>query len=341
MDRLRQFFKSNPRMDSLLIASWDASAATDPNFLYHTGLSIDRATFIAKRGSEPVLIVNPLNEELAKEKFKGELSVFKPGEYRELLSKHLRSCKSLAVDKSAITASLYENILKATRAKVFDASEAFALQRACKDEDEISATRRAAQIARKAFKELYFRPGRTELELQFELQALLLEYGAEPSFRPIIGFGKNSRFPHAESGHRKINRGEIMLVDWGAKWGNYCSDHTRCVFVGEPDYTQWNAYCKLQDVFKEIISFLRPGMPVQKVAKQYHSLLEDAGLPLPPHGLGHGIGLEVHEYPSFAKISTDHLVENSTLAIEPACYFKTFGVRFEDTIFLKKRATRV
>ena len=338
MNRLKDFFWRTPEADSMLLASWDAASQVDANFQYYSGLTIDRATFIAKRDSEPVLLLSPLNAALAKAEFKGEISVFQPGEYRKLLSTHLTGCRKLAIAKSSITATLYDNVKKATKARIYDASNDFVLQRATKSAAEISLVKRACQIAHKAFKDLYVRPGKSEDELTHELSALLYELGAEPSFRPIIGFGSNSRFPHFDGTSRRLKRNEIILVDWGAKFKGYCSDHTRCVFFGSPPNEQEKAYEKVEQIFDSLLPLIKPGISSKKLSQHYHKLLTDAELPLPPHGLGHGIGLDVHEYPSFTRNSKDEVTANSTLAIEPAAYFKDFGVRYEETIVVKRSA---
>lgn len=339
MDRLQQLFRSQPHLDAVLLLSWDASQQVDSNFLYLSGSEIDRATFIARRSESPALLCNPLNYELAKETFRGTVTKFEPQEYKKKLNSLLKGAKSIGICKRDISAAFYEALQKGTRAKLVDISDSLLLQRMEKDETEIASIRHACSIARKSLESLYIRPGKTELGLQSELQSVLYSNRSSPSFPPIILFGKNARFPHGKSGNRRLEKGEIVLLDWGARHGNYCSDITRCIFIGEPNKEQEKAYEKLQDVFKEIISFIRPGMPVRKVSAFASEQLKEAGLPQMPHGIGHGIGLDVHEYPSFAKNSKHKLIENSTLAIEPSAYFKNFGARFENTILLKRRAT--
>jgi len=339
MGRLSQLFNSNPNLDAVLLLSWDASQPTDANFHYITGSEIDRATFIATHNETPYLLCNQLNYELARETFRGTAVKFEPQEYGRKLSSLLRGAKTVGISKRDISAAYLEALRKATKAKLVDISDSLLLQRMKKDEKEISHIKRACSIARKSLSSLYLRPGKTEKELQHELLSILHSNFADPSFAPIIVFGSNARFPHGKSGNRRLRKGEIALIDWGARWNSYCSDTTRCMFVGEPAREQEKAYEKLQDAFKEILGFIRPGMPARKVSAFASEQLKEAGLPQMPHGIGHGIGLEVHEYPSFAKTSKHKLVENSTLAIEPAAYFKGFGARFEETILLKRRAT--
>lgn len=338
---LEKFFCDNPEFDTVLLASWDASASMDANFYYYSEISMDRGTFIARRGETPVLVANPLNYSLAKEKFSGEVLKFSRGEYAKTLVKELSRSNRIAFSKSSATVSFYDNARKAAKGELVDASEEFSYQRAKKTEAEISAIRKAAGIARKAYSEFSPSLGVTEEEAKRQLWALILESGAEASFRPIVAFGDNARFPHAESGARKLKSGDIILADFGAKVGGYCSDHTRCMFAGEPARKQAEAYEKLQAIFKDILKEIRPGRRVAEITAKYREYLHCSALDFPSHSLGHGIGLEVHEYPSFADSSEDVVREDSVLAIEPSTYYSDFGARFEETVLVTKSGAKI
>ncbi len=338
MDRLARFFRLNPDVDTLLLASWDSVFATDSNFLYFSGCEIDRSTLIARRGHAPVLLCNPMNYELAKEKFRGETVKFEQGGYRKKLASMLKGSKSIGVPKTDVSASFHDNLRKATNAKFIDVSESLLLQRSVKEEGEIALIRHACAVSQKALKQLEISPGKTEAQLCSELQSILYSLGAEPSFKPLILAGRSARFPHGKSGNGKVKKGEILLIDWGAKVDGYCADFTRCFFIGKPNPSQEKTYEKLQLAFDEILAFLRPGISAKDVSEFAAELIRDAGLPPMPHTLGHGIGLDVHEYPSFRKDSGHTLRQGNVLAIEPSAYFKQFGARFENTILLRKRA---
>jgi len=339
-ERLASFFKANPAFDCVLLASWGTGMGVDPNFYYYSGLDVDRATLIARNGETPVLIANKLNFEMALDDFPGESIEFEPGEYASTLAKYLAGCKRVAIPKSYITASFYEKILAAApAASLVNATNEFLRQRTRKDEAEIEKIRRAAVLSRKAFELLDVKEGKTEREVQNEIYSLIHSCGGEPAFRATVAFGDNARYPHAHAGERKLKRGEIALIDWGAKLDYYNSDQTRCVFVGEPDAEQLKAYEKLQDVFKEVLPFLKPGTPTKEIVKEYERLLSDRGLEPPPHNLGHGIGVEIHEKPYFSESVDDVIVENCVVAIEPSTYCKSFGARFEDTVVVRKTAS--
>lgn len=338
MGRLTNFFKLNPEIDTLVLASWDAAFSSDANFLYFSGCGIDRATLIAHRNQAPALLCNQMNYELAQEKFSGEVVRFEPDEYRKKLVSLLSHSKSIGISKGGVSASLYENLRKSTKARLSDVSDLLLLQRSIKEEKEIEAIRHACAISRKILTQLEVRAGKTEAQLYSELQSITYSLGAEPAFAPIILSGRNSKFPHGKSGSRRLQKGDILLVDWGAKWENYCSDFTRCVFVGEPNHAEEKAYEKLHDVSTAILRFLRSGVSTKEVAKFAAERVAEAKLPAMPHNIGHGIGLDVHEFPSFAKKSGHKLRKGNVIAIEPAAYFKNFGVRFENTILLRKKA---
>jgi Xaa-Pro aminopeptidase len=341
-ERLKKFFSENPEFDTAIMASWDAAASPDANFSYYAGIEMDRGTLIARRGETPFLIANPLNYHFAQDRFAGEVVVFSRGGYKKTLEAALAGAKKIAMPKSSITASLAENVRRASKAEILDASAFFLRQRASKAPPEIVCARKAARIARRAFECFEAGRGEAELAANYSLQAALLGLGAEPSFKPIVAFDRNSRFPHAQSGALKLRQGSWVMVDWGARWKGYCSDHTRC--FSARGKARANAarkegiYATLKHVFSCMLDFLSPGMPAADAAAHYHSLLAKQGLPVPPHSLGHGIGLEVHEYPSFGLGSKDVLQKNSLLAIEPSYYCREYGVRFEETVLLERKA---
>ena len=154
---------------------------------------------------------------------------------------------------------------------------------------------------------------------------MALDEGAEISFEPIVATGANSARPHHIPEKRKL--GNFVLVDFGVRLDGYCSDFTRCYFRGECRKER-EAYEKCRQVLEGMrkgLSGCRTGADVTRLAEK---LMKENGLPKLAHAIGHGIGLEVHEYPRLNANSKD-AVEGAALAIEPAAYFAAFGVRYE------------
>ncbi|MFO8081727.1 MAG: Xaa-Pro peptidase family protein [Armatimonadota bacterium] len=211
--------------------------------------------------------------------------------------------------------------------------------RAVKDSAEVALIRRAAQMADSAFIDLRERiePGMSEREAAEELRRLMVLAGAEgPSFDVIFAAGPNGAKPHARPGERVVAAGDLIVIDWGAVVDGYCSDCTRTVIAGEPDTRQlevWEAVRKAQLAAME---GLRPGMEGREVDAIARESLEESGYAQYfGHGLGHGVGLEVHELPTVGQKSENTLEAGMIVTIEPGVYIEGWGgVRLEELVLV-------
>ena len=211
--------------------------------------------------------------------------------------------------------------------------------RIVKDAHEIELMQKAQDCADKGFAELlkFAKVGMTEIELRNELDYLMRKFGAdENSFDTIVGSGPNGALPHAYPGQRKIENGDMVVIDFGARVGGYCSDMTRTIAFGTPCEEMLKIYKIVLEAQLKCLSILRPNMTGSELdlcARDYiteHGYGENFG-----HSLGHGFGLEVHEAPSANSRSTDLLVPGSTITVEPGIYIEGLGgVRIEDCCVL-------
>jgi Xaa-Pro aminopeptidase len=211
--------------------------------------------------------------------------------------------------------------------------------RAIKDDAEVAAIRRAAQIADSAFADLRERiePGISEREAAEQLRRLMVLGGAEkPSFEIIFAAGPNGAKPHARPGERAVAEGDLIVVDWGAVVDGYCSDCTRTVIVGEPDERQVEVWEAVRAAQQAAMDGLKPGMQGGEVDAIARGSLEEAGLAEHfGHGLGHGVGLQVHEQPSLGQKSEDELAPGMVVTIEPGVYIEGWGgVRLEELVLV-------
>lgn len=222
--------------------------------------------------------------------------------------------------------------------------------RGVKSSDEIAKIEAACQLGDKAFKYILkkIQSGVSEKKLALELEMYIRKQGAVPSFQTIAAFGDHSSVPHHGSGKIKLRgNGEFVLLDFGAKVDNYCSDMTRTVFLGSATSKQKKIYKTVLDAQKKAADFLNSqikksqqvlGREVDEVARDY---IISQGFPAIPHSLGHGIGLEVHEYPRLSPKSEDELIEGMVFSIEPGIYIPGFGgVRIEDLYVIEKHGLR-
>ncbi|MGD9495280.1 MAG: M24 family metallopeptidase [Armatimonadota bacterium] len=211
--------------------------------------------------------------------------------------------------------------------------------RAVKDETEIALIARAAQVADAAFAQWrgWLQPGVSEREAALELERLMVLAGADKaSFEVIVAGGPNAAKPHAAPGTRAIRAGELVVVDWGASVEGYCSDCTRTVILGEPDQRQREIWQAVRAAQQAALAVVRPGAACREVDEVAREALRAAGWEKQfGHGLGHGVGLQVHEPPSLSQKSEDVLAPGMVVTIEPGVYIEGWGgVRLEELVLV-------
>jgi Xaa-Pro aminopeptidase len=209
--------------------------------------------------------------------------------------------------------------------------------RAVKDADELDAVRRAARIAEDAYRRLAGEPfvGRTEAELAWAMETFLHEEGAEaPAFPTIVASGPNAALPHHHPGERRIGPGETVVVDAGARVDGYCSDCTRTFATGPLSGDAVEVYELVLRAQQEALAAARAGAARREVDGVARRIIDAAGHGEHfGHGLGHGVGLEIHEDPRLTRMAEGTLSEGNTVTIEPGVYLPgSFGVRIEDLV---------
>lgn len=207
--------------------------------------------------------------------------------------------------------------------------------RAVKGEDELAAIRRSAEIANEAYARLARERfvGRTELELAWRMRELFHELGADgAAFPTIVGAGPNGARPHAVPGERTIERGQTVVVDAGCRVDGYCSDCTRTFSTGDLPAELADAYGTCLDAQRRSLAAVRAGAAARAVdAVARERIAEDGLAETFGHGLGHGVGLDVHEAPTLNGRSDETLEAGNVVTIEPGVYLEgRGGIRIED-----------
>lgn len=221
-----------------------------------------------------------------------------------------------------------------------DAGAALASLRLRKDAAEVESMRRAARIAESALEAVIplVKVGMTEKELAAELIVQLFKHGSEPElpFAPIVSAGPNSANPHASPSDRKLQRGDLLVVDWGAAFGGYISDLTRTFAVGEVDAECARIHAVVQEANAAGRAAAKPGVPCAEVDKAARAVIEAAGYgKFFTHRTGHGIGMEPHEDPYIRGDNMQILEAGMTFTIEPGIYLPNRnGVRIEDNVVI-------
>jgi Xaa-Pro aminopeptidase len=208
--------------------------------------------------------------------------------------------------------------------------------RRVKDAEELATIEAASELADEVWKWSIERglTGRSERDVARAAEARIRELGGDPSFPAIVAAGPNGALPHAEPGEREIGRGELVVFDMGAKLDGYCSDGTRTYATGDPGEEAQAVYevvCEAQQAALDAIEAGVKGEAVDEVARK---VIEAAGHgDRFGHGLGHGVGLEVHEGPRLSLRSDDMLAPNEVVTVEPGIYLPgKLGVRIEDLV---------
>jgi len=228
-----------------------------------------------------------------------------------------------------------------------DASEVLSSLRLRKDQAEVEAMRRAVKIAQNALESTIplIKIGMTEKELSSELVVQLLKQGSEPEmpFAPIISGGPNAANPHASPSDRKLQAGDLLVVDWGATYDSYISDLTRTFAVGEVDAE----YKKIHEIVQEANAAGRaagkPGVPCANVDRAARQVIESAGYGMYfTHRTGHGIGMEGHEEPYMRGDNMQLLEPGMAFTVEPGIYLPDRnGVRIEDNVVITETGADV
>ena len=209
--------------------------------------------------------------------------------------------------------------------------------RAVKEPYELKATRKASNIADRAFANLlpYIKPGVTEKELAARLESNMLLLGSEEkSFTTIVASGKRSAMPHGTASPKVVEAGDFVTFDFGAVWEGYHSDITRTVVVGKASQAQKDFYNLILEGQKLGVSLIKAGVSRREVdfaVRNYFARYHVSQYFT--HSLGHGTGLEIHEQPVLSPRSTGVLEENMIVTVEPGLYIEgKFGVRIEDSV---------
>ena len=217
--------------------------------------------------------------------------------------------------------------------------------RAIKDEYEISCIETAASIADKAFEHIvsFMREGMTERAVALELEMFMRKSGADGlSFDSIVATGARGSLPHAEPGDSKLSSGDLVVLDYGCMVKGYCSDRTRTVAVGDISARQLEVYNTVKRVQQECLDMVKPGAKCSEIHMHSYDVLNGLYEGCYGHGLGHGVGLEIHERPNLNMRNHGLLVPGNVVTVEPGVYISGFcGVRIEDLVLVTEEGYRI
>jgi Xaa-Pro aminopeptidase len=247
---------------------------------------------------------------------------------------------TLGVEANAITVADAERVREATRGRVQPSADLVERLRVRKDAGEVAAIRAAAALAQEALAEVLpgVRVGQTEQEIAAALERALRRRGSEwHPFQTIVASGPRAALPHARTSPRAVERGEWLLLDFGAQVDGYCADLTRTVIVGgRADERQRTIYQLVQVAQGRALANLRPEMTGREADALARDVIGARGFADAfGHSLGHGLGLEVHEAPRLAPTADAPIPLHAVVTVEPGIYLPGWGgVRLEDDVYL-------
>lgn len=260
--------------------------------------------------------------------------------------------QKLEFEENDLTVTEFENLKNALkRVTLIHSKHRIEDMRRCKRKDEIDFIKKASDLTDECYTAILklLVPGVFESEIALIIESFFRRQGASIAFFPIVAFGTNTSKPHYEPDGKgaQLNETDIVLLDFGARVGGYCSDMTRMVFIGAPKQEWKHAYETLYSaqmkVVKAMENSVKASMRQGKKKEVYGSELdkiarkeiESAGYPTYPHSLGHALGLDIHESPRLHKDTDTQLLPGMVITIEPGIYIEgSFGMRIEDTIVL-------
>ena len=213
---------------------------------------------------------------------------------------------------------------------------------ATKEDSEVARIRRAQQVTEAVFDHILglLEPGVTERDIAAEITYQHLKRGADKmSFDPIVASGPNGALPHARPTNRTLQKGDLVVLDMGGVRDGYASDMTRTVAIGTPSEAAKSGYQIVREAQERALDVAKAGMTGKELDAVAREVIMESGLgEYFSHGLGHGIGLDVHEWPRVSRTVDHDLPEGACVTIEPGVYVPNegYGVRIEDIVVLRE-----
>lgn len=343
--KVRHFLQKH-NVDAVLISSV-------PNIIYLTSYSgfssQERDAYLLITKYEQYLFTNPLYFDEVRTIVNNFhiYEINKKNPFTRLLAKLVKekNIQFLGIESDNLTLKEYQDLQKVIKTNLKPLS--LRSLRIVKTSEEIRKIKKACDLGDKAFSFIlrYIKPGITEKDVAFELETFIRKNGGEPAFPTIVGFGSNSAIPHHKTNTTPLRNTDILLVDFGVRINNYCSDMTRTFFIGKPTQEQNTVYKTILEAQKKALELLHHKLvydtqerhitaaSLDKVVREY---IISQGYPSIPHSVGHGIGIQVHEPPTLSTISKEKLMEGMVFSIEPGIYLPgKFGIRIEDIFALQ------
>ncbi|GCE11726.1 M24 family metallopeptidase [Tengunoibacter tsumagoiensis] len=337
---------------------FDAFLVSQPqNATYLSGWANDEegACLLVIGQEQQIVLTNPLYKEVAEQEAVGWQVIVPPArEYASAIASLAQEhgWQKIGFESHAVRYATYQEYVEAGKdlfTLIPSGDGALEKLRQVKQPHELELLRKAIAITDETFAHLcrWIQPGMTEKEVAWEISRKMSELGAEsPSFDSIVASGPNGSKPHAIPSERRIQKGELITIDMGARYHGYCADMTRTICLGEPAEPRMREiYEAALRAMKTCEQNLKPGISGRAADALARNVLAEVGLAdYYIHSTGHGVGLEIHETPSLASRAPEEmtLLVGSVVTVEPGVYIPGWtGTRVEDCVLIKEDGVEV
>ena len=309
------------------------------NIRYLTGFTGSNAALLVSESSA-VLATDSRYEIQAREQV-SDMEIFIGRNFSDLLLGKVAKTEVL-VEGSSLSVNSFQNMTATLDHKLTSTSGVIEKLRVVKDDSEILLIKAACEIATQAFLDVIqsIAVGQSERTIRDALERRMRDLGADDvAFESIVASGANSAIPHHEPTDKQVQAGDFLKMDFGAKLAGYHSDCTRTVVVGKPADWQVDLHAAVTQAQRDGRNVIRSEIMFKDVEHAVNQALTASGYrEFFTHGLGHGVGLEIHEDPFFGRVEDAKIAPNTVVTIEPGAYLKDKGgVRVEDTIVVNSQ----
>lgn len=330
-------------LDGLLISS-------RPNTLYFTGFTGTTSKCLVTREHAYFVVDFRYTTQAREQIFTGiEVLQFEKGVHdmlATLCNRH--GVSSLGIEGGEVSYAEYQLLRESLQeVKLLkDIQNSLSRVRMIKDSHELELITEAVDIADRAFAQIlpFLKPGVRECDIALELEYRMKRLGASgASFETIIASGPRSALPHGVAAMRQLQKGDAVVMDFGAIYQGYCSDMTRTVFLGNPPQQLKEIYSIVLKAQMEALEKAAEGMTGKQLDRVSREIIDAAGYEKCfGHGLGHGVGIEVHENPRVSPKGEEILEKGMVFTVEPGIYVENLGgVRIEDMVVLGETGAKI
>jgi len=315
------------------------------NLNYLTGFDGEGSALIGVSGKNYLLTDSRYTEQAQKESPDYKILTDEPNKknarvlaIKKIIEKN--KIKKIAFESNNLSYANFKKYSDSFNSIEFLATENIIEQiRMIKDKEEIIKMKKAAQITTESLKDVFeiIKPGVRELDIASELAYTMRKKGAQKeAFETIVVSGERSSLPHGKPSEKKIDEGEFITIDMGANYQNYNSDLTRTIIMGKENKKQKEIFSIVLEAQKAALDFLKPGVKCKEVDSVARDIIAKKGYgKFFGHGLGHGVGLDIHELPRVSFSDDTVLLPGMVVTIEPGIYLpEVGGVRIEDSVLI-------